>query len=168
MKKWFSKKQNIFFLFILGFVAFQQFPVWKNNISQTHKSIPSKEVTVISNNGVTLTQFPPTSSRAMAIFWASWCGPCKIEMNRLKKSVESGVIKKEQLFAINPFESDIEVKKFLKESDYPFTFVSNPSLAGELGISVTPTTIFIDKGLITKMTSGMSLWGIWEAEWYLK
>lgn len=166
MKGWISKKGNIAFILILGFVLFQQLPVLKNNFSKKNLFLPSREVSVLNrSNGKVV--FPPKDSRAITIFWASWCGPCRIEMARLKKSVESGAIPEKLLFAVNPFESDTESKKFLKQNNYPFVFVEASTLATELGIRVTPTTLFIDKGKITKMGSGMSLWGIWEAEAFL-
>ena len=31
--------------------------------------------------------FYPPQERALTVFWASWCTPCLIEMNRLKSSV---------------------------------------------------------------------------------
>jgi cytochrome c biogenesis protein CcmG/thiol:disulfide interchange protein DsbE len=151
----------------LGFLLFQQYPVLKNNFSKTDELINSRELKVINHkeNGSIL--FPPKDSKAIAIFWASWCKPCKVEMARLKKSVESGAIPKEAIFAINPFETDLEKKRFLAENPYPFTFIEASSLASELGVQVTPTTLFIDKGIITSMSSGMSIWGIWKAEYFL-
>jgi hypothetical protein len=88
-------------------------------------------------------------------------------MGRLKKSVESGAIPSNAIFAINPFESSLQAKKFAVENGYPFTFIEASSLANEIGVTVTPTTLFIDKGRISEMSSGMSIWGIWKAEFYL-
>lgn len=166
MKSWLSKKGNIVFILILAFFVLQQIPVLKNNFSKKNEVIPPREVLLINAKSTRIV-FPPKDTRAITIFWASWCGPCKIEMARLKESVESGAIPKELLFAVNPFESDMEAEKFLKENNYPFTFIEASTLASELGVRVTPTTVFIEKGMITKMSSGMSIWGIWEAENFL-
>lgn len=167
MKEWFSKKGNVFFILILAFVLYQKFPVLKNNFSHQDKALSSREVRILNDRGNNSIVFPSKDSRAIAIFWATWCGPCKIEMNRLKESVESGAIPKESLFAINPFESGPEVLKFIQDNQYPFTFIESSTIASELNINVTPTTLFIEKGMITKMSSGMSVWGIWEAELFL-
>lgn len=167
MSRWLTRKGNLFYLLILAFVLFKQVPVLKNNFSQQNTTIAPREVPVVNTGENKTIVYPPKGSRAITIFWASWCGPCKIEMSRLKESVASGAIPKDSLFAINPFETDKEIQEFIKVSDYPFTFLKAPQLAQELGISVTPTTLFIDEGKITKMSSGMSIWGIWEAELFL-
>lgn len=111
--------------------------------------------------------FPPPKKNAIAIFWASWCGPCKAEMARLKSSVLNGKIPKEAIFAINPFEDRVVIKEFLVRNNYPFTFIFAPDVALKLNVSATPTTLFIEDGTITSMTSGMSLIGIWRAENFL-
>ena len=167
IRKYFAKKSNILFTLLFAFLLFKQFPILKNNYSQNGKVINSRELKVLSQNESASTLFPPKGSRGIAIFWASWCGPCKIEMNRLKKSVESGAIPQEKIFAINPFESNSVSKKFIAENKYPFTFLEASPLADEIGVKATPTTIFLDNGIITQMSSGMSIWGIWEAEFFL-
>src|SRR5687768_11186750 len=99
MKKWFTRKSNILFLLIMGLAIVQQFPVQKNNLQQTDRIIPSRKV--LSYTTGTQVDFPSRNGRNLAIFWATWCGPCKLEMERLKRSVESGSIPKDAIFAIN-------------------------------------------------------------------
>lgn len=160
MKKLMTKS-NIIFVLILAVFIVKQFPVFKNNFQHENRLItPAK---VLSYKDGKEVEFPPRNTTAVSIFWASWCGPCKIEMERLKKSVESGSIPKDKIFAINPFESDSEIQKFLEENKFPFNFVKS-SLGKDLNVTVTPTTVFFENGAITSMSSGMSLWGIWKAE----
>jgi len=163
MYKWISKKSNILFILILGFVLFQRLPTIKNNFQQESKFVAAKKVRAYDSDR--LIEFPSKNAKVMAIFWATWCGPCKIEMERLKKSVNSGKIPRDAIFAINPFETETEIKKFLRSNQYPFTFIE--SAGNDFGVTVTPTTLFIDKGTITSMSSGLSIWGIWKAEFFL-
>lgn len=108
--------------------------------------------------------FPPRGSNAIVIFWATWCGPCKIEMNRLKDSVNSGKIPADKVFAINSFEEKTVIEKFLKDYQYPFVFLDASTIADFVQVSKTPTTLFIKNGKITRMSTGVSLFGIWLAE----
>jgi cytochrome c biogenesis protein CcmG/thiol:disulfide interchange protein DsbE len=32
--------------------------------------------------------FPPPATRSVLVFWASWCGPCTIELNRIHSAIE--------------------------------------------------------------------------------
>jgi thiol-disulfide isomerase/thioredoxin len=112
-------------------------------------------------------EFPPKHSRAVTIFWASWCGPCKIEMQRLKSSVENKKISPDLVFAINPFETHSEVITFLKQNKFPFKFIEAPDITEKLNIISTPTTMFLNQGVITSLSSGVSFIGIWKAEYFL-
>lgn len=164
MKQWMSKKSNIFFVLIMMAVVIKQYPLLLNNLDQEDKIIPVRNTLSYTTNK--LEAFPGKNRKVMAIFWATWCGPCKVEMERLKSSVESGAIPRDAIFAINPFESEKEIRKFMDSHSFPFNFIDS-SLGKELGVAVTPTTLFIDNGKIESMSSGMSLWGIWKAELFL-
>jgi hypothetical protein len=88
-------------------------------------------------------------------------------MKRLASSVNEGKISRDKIVAINPFESEIVVRKFLSENSYPFIFLAAPELATTLSVEATPTTVFIEDQKVKSLSSGMSLWGIWKAELFL-
>lgn len=167
LKLWLSKKSNIFTLILLAFVIWRQAPTFMNNQGVKGKVLQTSNYAILNANLSGDVPFPPKDSKAIAIFWATWCGPCKVEMNRLQKSVESGKIPQEKIYAINPFEPKETSRKFLIENKYPFTFIDATDVSSALNIEVTPTTIFIDKGVVTSAGSGMSLLGIWRAEFFL-
>ena len=134
-----------------------------NSLETQGTVLETKSYLVISPTKTSQVEFPPKDSRALAIFWATWCGPCKVEMQRLKSSS----IDQSKIFAINPFEDAETSRKFLETNDYKFTFIDAPDVTQKLKIELTPTTLFIDKGEITSMSTGMSLIGIWKAQWFL-
>lgn len=167
MKKWLSVS-NIFTLVVVTIVVILQAPSFFNNIRQAGTILPGQQYEVIGSNTSASVHFPPKDSRGIAIFWATWCGPCKVEMARLKSSVENGNIPREKIFAVNLFEDQQVIKKFLAQNSYPFTFISAPEVAKQINVKATPTTLFLDNGMITSMSSGMSLIGIWKAEFFLR
>ena len=169
MKKWFSNKTNIFTLIVLIFVAWRQIPQFVNNSEREGLVLSSQAYPVITSGpGNKTIEFPPRDAKVIAIFWATWCGPCKIEMARLKSSIQDGKISGSQIVAINPFESTAIIKKFLATNSYGMTFIEAPEISNRLKVEVTPTTAFFDKGRVVSLSSGMSIFGIWRAEWFFR
>lgn len=160
-------KNKIFTTILLIFVAWRLVPTFIANLSFDGTKIPGGNYRIISSGpDISDIHFPP--KKAIAIFWATWCGPCKLEMQRLGSSVQNGKIKQNQIFAINPFEAKQAVEKFLAENQYPFTFIDAPEVTKTLKVELTPTTVFISDGVVSSMSSGLSLIGIWKAELFLK
>jgi cytochrome c biogenesis protein CcmG/thiol:disulfide interchange protein DsbE len=165
MKKWFSKKSNLVLLVLITFLAIKQGPVILNNFKNEGIFIPVNQYQVIASNDKAVF---PTDGNSIVIFWASWCGPCKIEMQRLKTSVEEGKIRKGPIYAINAFETSAEVEVFISQNNFPFIFLDAPLLNSILKIKATPTVVFLSKNKVISSSSGMSLTGIWKAESFLK
>ena len=163
MKRYLTKN-NIITLALMTYVTIRLLPQFLINFKEEGQIWPSESVSTFKNVEVRL---PDPDQRTLIIFWASWCGPCKMEMNRLQNSIDSQKINPAQIFAINPFEDNAAIRKFISENQYQFHFVKDSSLAQKLQIQQTPTTILFDKNKITKMSSGMSLIGIWYAELFL-
>ena len=167
MKQWFSKKSNLFTLILVIFVIVRNAPQWLSSFEAEGVKIPTedyRQLTPLLSDKTA--QFPPPG-KTIAIFWASWCGPCKIEMERLKSSVENGKIPVGAIYAINAFEAFKEAHQFVQENPYPFTFLYAPDLTIRLKIRATPTTLFIEDRKIQSMSSGLSIFGIWKAESFL-
>jgi thiol-disulfide isomerase/thioredoxin len=167
MKKWLSKS-NLLTLIILGLALYMQGPTILKNFQSEGTKLATEEYSEISGKGLKgKVLFPPQNLNSMTIFWATWCAPCKLEMQRLKSSVENGKIPKELIFAINPFETTATVVSFLNKNDFPFTFIDAPDVSQRLNITSTPTTLFIQKNEIISIKSGLSFIGIWRAEYFL-
>lgn len=159
--KWLERSNIVTALFFL-FLLTTQLPSLIKNFGATSQIIPVSEYPeVLSGKPIT---FPPPQANSVTIFWASWCGPCKLEMNRFKKSVENNRIPADKIFAINPFESELEARNYLLKNNFPFTFITAPEIVKMLEIDKTPTILLIEKQKILSMSSGISLIGIWRAE----
>jgi cytochrome c biogenesis protein CcmG, thiol:disulfide interchange protein DsbE len=170
MKTWLTRKSNILFLLLFAFLLWRQVPLLLNNMEFQGSQIQPTLCSIIEiSHGDNEILFPPNRSKSIVIFWASWCGPCKIEMERLKTSIKNGKMPSNLIFAINPFEPIEVIRKFITSHDYPFTYIEAPHLAKDLNIEVTPTTLFIDENAgIASISSGMSILGIWKAERFFK
>ena len=80
-------------------------------------------------------------------FWATWCGPCRIEMPALEarfKEYEASGLK---ILAVDFDESDEKVRKFGDELGLTFTILLDPGANVQklYRIRADPTSFFIDR-----------------------
>jgi cytochrome c biogenesis protein CcmG, thiol:disulfide interchange protein DsbE len=99
------------------------------------------------------------SEKRVMVFWATWCGPCTVELNRLQKMINQGKIKAGSVLAISSQDSLSVLQEVSKERGY--TFLLGLDERGEaselLNVKATPTILFKgDRGEITWMSSGLS------------
>ena len=135
-------KSNVITILLLALVAWKLAPQVMNNLESEGKVIPVHSYQIIDQQKTQI--FPPEKQKVAAFFWATWCGPCKIEMARLQKSIENKKIDASKIFAINPFESPEEVASFVKSHKYDFTFIHAPEISAKLNINATPTIVLIE------------------------
>lgn len=136
------------------------------NSNNEGKTLVQREYQIVDRPAEKIT-FPPVKGTALAIFWATWCAPCKLEMARLNESITDKKIPSGKIFAINFYDSVIEQRKFQAEKNYPFIFITGNEIGSELNIRATPTTLLVKDGIVENLSTGLSIFGIWKAEGFL-
>lgn len=123
------------------------------------KTVAAPDFTLVDQFGNSHTLSEYKGKTVFLNFWATWCGPCRMEMPYIQKVYEEygsnggdviilGVAnpKTEE----NPNNSDVsqeEVERFLSENGYTYPVVMDldGSIFATYGIQAFPTTFMIDK-----------------------
>jgi cytochrome c biogenesis protein CcmG, thiol:disulfide interchange protein DsbE len=116
---------------------------------------PDFELTTIETHDIKLSDY---RGKAVVLnFWATWCGPCRMEVPSLKsintKLTERGAV----LIAINTQDTMDNAQAYAKANGLDFIIPVDPRgyVASSYNIHGIPTTYFIDpKGIITSIKIG--------------
>ena len=94
-------------------------------------------------------------------FWATWCGPCRIEMPSMERLYtefkEDGLV----ILAVNLGESSAIAGEFMKSNNlsFPVLLDEDQTVAAIYGVRSIPTTYLIDRdGNILGMAVGAREW----------
>jgi thiol-disulfide isomerase/thioredoxin len=82
-------------------------------------------------------------------FWASWCGPCRVEQPDLNEAYEALADGEVVFFGVNISDSEANARAHLREFEVPYASAYDPDnvYAGNfrgIGPRSIPSTIFID------------------------
>ncbi len=107
---------------------------------------PAPDFTGISLDGEAIT-LSDLRGRPVAInFWATWCGPCRVEMPALQSASEQYSEDEFVLLAVNAGETEEQVRRFIDELDLTFTVIVDREevIVDQYLVRVFPTTVWID------------------------
>jgi cytochrome c biogenesis protein CcmG, thiol:disulfide interchange protein DsbE len=101
----------------------------------------------------------PSAGAGMPVvlnFWATWCGPCRIEMPHLERASQkyAGQV---LLLAINQMESPTQIDSFADEMGLTFPLLVDQDrvVNNRYGVINLPTTVFIDaNGIVREVIIG--------------
>jgi thiol-disulfide isomerase/thioredoxin len=123
--------------------------------------------TVLDQEGKKI-DFPPgPAQKRVVIFWASWCAPCKIELQRYQSSLDSGSLPPGSVQTVAIWDEPATVKSFIQSKGYTFPvyFSSDPNILKAYQVQATPTVALLDEANnIYWVSSGISPLGIYRAE----
>lgn len=151
---------NYTIYFLIAAAIILRGPTILNNLKNEGKIIEPQKIYSVSNTGETLpVVFPAVGKKSVAIFWASWCAPCKIELSRINSLIESKEVSKDRIFAISIDENKNEMLKAYIDRKYLFnTYLDTErALSNVLKIESTPTIVLInEQGKIEWQATGFS------------
>ncbi len=150
--------KRIFDFALIGLVAFllyQKLPGIIDNWKSSGQMQPEFE----AENSSGLMERFPNSHRRLIVFWATWCGPCGLELSRIQNLIRWGILQPNEVAAISSGEARDLVLRTSHEKAYTFNIYMDSSYqAAKINhIEGTPTLIMInEKNEIIWKTSGVS------------
>lgn len=147
---------NILFIAALAFVIVSRLPKWIETFKKEGSKIEQPLEVRLLDGSTTLIE---PKAKKVLIFWATWCGPCTLELSRIQKLVASQKVPGSRIYAI-ALDGDLDlVRKTANERGYTFTVAQDfkGELSRLLNVEVTPTIVFLDEDdKIQWMTTGIS------------
>lgn len=131
---------------------------WLTPVSGQQKAIPSMELTTLNGETVNLLDYCTNGKITVINFWATWCAPCKQELDNIAKIFEYwqedyGV----EYIAVNMDSKDNRARVLKQSKEWPFTILlDEQGLARErLNVEMPPYTILVDqKGKVVTHYTG--------------
>lgn len=117
--------------------------------------LPSGQVMGLNNDVKTI----PSGQKQVLVFWATWCGPCGVELSRIQNLIDQNKIKKDSVLAISIGESPQTVKSFVEEKKYTFPVAIDldSAVASLYEVKGTPTVFLVNENKsIHWVTVGLS------------
>lgn len=147
---------DILLIAIVGCALIFRVPQWYKSFAIQGDKFP-QTATVYDLNGAP-EQIPSDTKQAL-IFWATWCGPCTMELARVQKMIDKNEIPPEKILAVSLDQDLATLKRTLAERAYTFRVVHDATQSASklFGIEVTPTIYFLNGDRTVEWnTSGVS------------
>jgi cytochrome c biogenesis protein CcmG/thiol:disulfide interchange protein DsbE len=129
---------------------------WKD---QQTEGLLAEQFTVplLDNQPYALSQ---KSEPLILVFWATWCGPCDVELARINKMIQDQEIETDSVLAVSVQETPSTVAQAVRERGYLFPVGLDESgrIAQSYQVNGTPTIVFLNSDrTVAWRTTGISL-----------
>jgi cytochrome c biogenesis protein CcmG/thiol:disulfide interchange protein DsbE len=137
----FSRSSLTLVAFILLFVVLKG-PVFFANLKVEGTKIETPAALKLVNGSLAKPLSP-----YVFVFWATWCGPCELELSRINQLIHDRDIDAQRVFAISVDEDPEAVRKAVQERGYLFPIVWDESgeLRTRFKVSGTPTLVLVNE-----------------------
>ena len=107
---------------------------------------PAPEFTTTTPSGQPLALSDYEGIPVAINFWATWCGPCVVEMPALQRAADTYADGRLVVIGVNAGESPEKVQQFLDENELTFPIAMDPDgdIIDQYAIRVFPTTVWVD------------------------
>ena len=119
------------------------------NVSAQYKTLPNITIKDLDGNSVNIQNIDNDSNPIILNFWATWCKPCKNELNNIddlyeewKKETNVKII----IVSVDDSRSSAKVKPYINSMGWTFEALSDPNrqLARQLNVVTVPHTFIIN------------------------
>ena len=125
---------------------------------RTGDAAPDFSLGTLQGNPIELHRTATENKLVLVNFWATWCGPCRLEMPVFEKIYLEKRKEGFEILAISVKEESKVVKAYLDKKPVSFPVLLDPegTVADQYGIRAFPTTFQVNSdGKVERVTEGL-------------
>jgi len=117
------------------------------------------EFELASLDGGTLRPSDAGEDLVLVEFWATWCGPCRLQADILAKLYPELKSRGVEFFAVSLGEPETVVREFVAKRPFPYPVLVDPTdtIASRYNLFILPTVVLLDRdGTVMYLHEGIS------------
>jgi cytochrome c biogenesis protein CcmG/thiol:disulfide interchange protein DsbE len=135
---------------VIIFIGVLSLSLQRTSAQITNTSLPSVSLTDLNGKGISTGEIYKDGKITIISFWATWCPPCKKELNNINEVYEDWQKKynmKLVAISIDDVKSIYKIKPYADDHKWEFQVLldQNQNLKRALNIQNVPHTLLLDK-----------------------